>query len=334
MGKERLTYVDCIRGFCMILVVIWHLSFTFDVTQTMFNRVLFSFMLPLFFFLSGFLVKQNFTIFNYIESIKKRVYGQLLPTIFVGTIYILWINRPFLDVLLDINKAGYWFTLVLFEMFFVYASISLVTDKIMPNMKTYIYLILFFSIGLFSIFAHRFDGLFWWQVLDGYNLVKYTPFFIFGVLAHIHFDKFEKIISNRYILSFFIVLFIIFLLNKSKIGTAIQGYLGVMLVFEFFRRNRTFFSNSKLGTILSYVGSYTLAIYLLHYFFLDIFSFLSPVFDIPIVRNCELIILGILLLLSIVVICLSLVVEKIVRIVPPLYFFMFGALKRKDICER
>ena len=61
MKIGRLGYIDAMRGFCMVLVVYWHLSM-FGASDLALNPLFFSFQLPLFFFISGFFAyNQQFT---------------------------------------------------------------------------------------------------------------------------------------------------------------------------------------------------------------------------------------------------------------------------------
>ena len=56
MAKQRIEYIDAMRGFTMILVVYSHIChFCFGDSLLGFNAVFFLFRLPCFFFISGWL---------------------------------------------------------------------------------------------------------------------------------------------------------------------------------------------------------------------------------------------------------------------------------------
>lgn len=331
MNFKRLEYIDCIRGLCIIFVVVWHLSFEFGLTSMFFNRVLKVVRMPLFFFVSGFLCPVKITPSLIVKKIKIRLLWQLVPTLIVGVLYVFWVGRSFVDVLWDINKAGYWFTLVLFEIFIVFSLISILLEKLnLGTISKYVYIFLLFAFGIFSAFSHILDGVFLWHVFNGFYFVKFIPFFLFGVLANIYWSRFERLLCGNYILSFLFVIFVFFCFLTSKIGTAIQGYVGIILVFAFFYQNKNIFSgNTKIGKCLAYIGSYTLPIYLFHYFFIGGFYVLKPMFDVCSETNSWIIVFFMLLFLSFVVIGLCLFFERILRISPFLYSLLCGKMKKE-----
>lgn len=76
--------------------------------------------MPLFFFINGYFVYSN----NYdwkllAKRSKNRLLRQLYPTIIFWAFYCLLYENVQFDSLLDSGKRGYWFTLVVVEMFFL-----------------------------------------------------------------------------------------------------------------------------------------------------------------------------------------------------------------------
>lgn len=114
------------RGFCILLVVYGHLEMETSVNAA--GSIFSTFRMPLFFFLSGFLCYSSFTPLS-VNKFKRRTFGQLLPTIITGSIFIILMrNGDFEDALFDKSKAGYWFTLVAFEIYLLYAVFSYAVD--------------------------------------------------------------------------------------------------------------------------------------------------------------------------------------------------------------
>ena len=85
--KTRIEWLDAMRGFTMILVVMFHVStqsFCQLDNSSSSTPFLLLFRMPLFFFVSGFLVYKptfEWEIKKYISLVAKKVRIQLLPTI-------------------------------------------------------------------------------------------------------------------------------------------------------------------------------------------------------------------------------------------------------------
>lgn len=326
MKTGRLGYIDAMRGFCMVLVVYWHLSM-FGASDLALNQMFLSFRMPLFFFISGFFsYNQQFTPPLLLKKIKNRLLKQLLPTLVVGSLFLLYNSFDFLSVLSDINKAGYWFTIVAVEIYLLYAIPAFIVDSLKPQLRLWLFTAMLMLFGALSFIGHRWDGSALYQSLSFYRVLKYMPYFMCGVLARMYFNKFEKLICNVWFMSIAIASYVVFFNIGTKISTALCGYLGVILVYGFFYHFRSIFEDDNtVARSLQYVGTKTLSIYLLHYFILDgVVGFNS--FAIEVSKNGGW--LGgmiIFMLLSFVVIAMCLFIENFLdRIAPPLHRLMFG----------
>jgi fucose 4-O-acetylase-like acetyltransferase len=102
----------------------------------------------------------------------------------------------------------------------------------------------------------------------------------------------------------------------------VGGITGMWLVFTCFRLFGTWLKKIHLSRSLQYVGTRTLDIYLLHYFFLP--RFLMPyavqlkVFDSHFVE------FWVILAVSLIVLLLSLLASYIIRLSPFLGHYLFG----------
>lgn len=100
MGK-RIEYLDAMRGFTMTLVIIGHV-FAYCMNHgNVINTELTNLRLPLFFFVSGFLVYKDDLIWNFrnlFSFIKKKFRQQIIPTIF----FVFVCNRFF-------GNSGKWY---------------------------------------------------------------------------------------------------------------------------------------------------------------------------------------------------------------------------------
>ena len=117
MGKQRIEYIDAMRGFTMILVVYSHIChFCFGDSLLGFNAVFFLFRLPCFFFISGWLF-ETMARKPFWQVTRRKMMVQLVPTFIF--LFLLAPPPEFFHQLGAV-KGGYWFTFVLFEFFILY----------------------------------------------------------------------------------------------------------------------------------------------------------------------------------------------------------------------
>ena len=121
--RNRIGYIDALRGMAMILVVYFHIAaYGFGSYELGYNDIIERFRMPTFFFISGWLFYKSGRIWNEktIRSIiRKKFMVQIIPTAIFMLLYLMMFN------LLDISsfgsdKKGYWFTIVLFEYFVIF----------------------------------------------------------------------------------------------------------------------------------------------------------------------------------------------------------------------
>ena len=165
---------------------------------------------------------------------------------------------------------------------------------------------------------------------------RYYLFFFLGTLARKYFPHFLKLTSNCKMMTLVVICFLaisqipqsdIFLREYFKFS--IGGILGMTMIFAFFRYLYTssIFPHPLsflhlLSSILKFVGTRTLDIYLLHYFFLP--EFLRPhATQLLTVIPSPLLPLAILLG-ALIVVTLCLATSLILRLSPFLSRYLFG----------
>lgn len=200
MATKRLEYIDALRGFTMILVVFAHIiNYGYHITdakaETMdtFNNLFIRFRMPLFFFISGFVLYKQERIWDkqFIKDfIKKKFFVQIVPTFIFLFLFAYLYNINYIGSLSEM-KSGYWFTIALFEFFVLY----IVCIKI--NWGGIDIQILTISIMLYLIgSAYRYYQLhsedIW--ILDFIGIIhwRYYFFFVLGTLVKKYYSILSK----------------------------------------------------------------------------------------------------------------------------------------------
>ena len=80
MAKQRLAYIDFMKGLCIMLIVMHHTDVTFfDAVAPNLNNALQSFRVPMYYFLSGLFFK---TYSGFTEFLKRKVNNLVVPLLF------------------------------------------------------------------------------------------------------------------------------------------------------------------------------------------------------------------------------------------------------------
>lgn len=339
---QRIEYIDALRGFTMILVVMTHVcSFCFNSYNLSYSSIMAQFRMPLFFFVSGFVFYKDiiWDRYTFASFMKKKIPVQILtPTIFL-LLYIYIKQRPIKGILYDEFRYGYWFTYVLFLFFVFYIIIKLISQSLKIKSKwNNVILILW---GCICYTVTLIGDVFLKNDLSGLLLMGHWRLFIFfvaGAMSKQYFNYFQKLLDNKYAMLFIIAFYFLSnIFDKYVFGyhgtidiplSLLRNFSGVFIVFAFFRKYSAIFTKDKwLGRSLQYIGRRTLDIYLLHYFFLP--SGLVSVFTLFADNELPTLEIFASMLLSLLVISLCLIVSNVYRLSPWIEEKMFGVKKKK-----
>ena len=329
MAKQRIAYIDAMRGFTMILVIFAHVChFCLGDSRMGYNAIFILFRLPCFFMLSGWLFEP--IALNPIKTVARhKAMVQLLPTF----IFLLILAPPpeFFHQL-GALKGGYWFTFVLFEYFMLYMLIER-TGKIWSPIFA-----ITITIASF-IYARYYDSI--RSSAEGYQLLiidalgflsvtvwRFFIFFYIGARMRRHFNAFIRWTKPVVILFISVVFFLIastshkdnlwFELFRFYAG----GITGMWMVFTLFRLSASWLKKSHIEKPMQYVGTRTLDIYLLHYFFLPRFLMeYAPRLQAYDSRLLEFVVI---MALSLIILALCLIASRIIRLSPFLAKYLFG----------
>lgn len=214
--KERLVYIDAMRGFCMMMVVYCHLQVDGLVGYNFMNSFLGAAREALFMFISGFL---SYSVMKApMGKVKNRFWNLFLPTIATGGIFIFFMNHmSVIGALRLATKSGYWFTWVLFEIFVLFAVFTWLTDKVSSSLRQWVYiLIMLICPVLLWLVNHQWPTFpvetDWYQITSMGMVLGMMPFFLLGVLAKMHKDRFMQLMVSPLATSIFTVGFFVKLL--------------------------------------------------------------------------------------------------------------------------
>ena len=355
MATKRIEFIDAMRGFTMLLVVYGHIIFfsysdSFSADFALGGGKLLSFssltnamQMPLFFFISGFILYKNdfeWTLPASGKFLLKKAKVLLIPALFFFTVFLYIFDGSFIDYLFHPAKAGYWFTIALFEYFVLYVILRIICHKFgYKNGIDWLILTVSAIIFIFSTVSVLSTlGLYDKPVIGllGVEQLIYFIFFIIGTLAKKHFDKIKMLADKGWVVAICLLFFFgfeIYNLHEQTTNIVMSACyqlnraIGLMLVFVFFMKNENLFTQeTRFGRVLQYVGRRTLDIYLLHYFFLprnlEVVGKFFSTYQNPSLE------LFVTLALAIAVVTLSLLMSKIIRMSPLLADWLLGVKKK------
>lgn len=336
MTKQRIAYIDAMRGFTMILVVYSHVcNYCLGDKWMGWNDVFFLFRLPCFFFISGWLFEQvgrQWDRVSITSTIQHKFMVQIVPTV----IFLLLLAPPPLFFSkLGATKGGYWFTFALFEFFLI----CIFSERFL---KKYLGLFAFFI----SITAFCYDVNYSYYFKDmglmtqalgflSFMTWRYYLFFYIGTWVKRHFDVFIRWTSKPVVIIAVVVGFALFAWHPHSenwivayLIFAIGGLLGLIMVFTFFQSfSRYFTKDSWLGRNLQYVGTRTLDIYLLHYFLLP--RFLMKYSGTLHAYDNQWLEFVVAMTLSLIVVMGCLLVSYVIRLSPFMGHYLLGVKRNK-----
>lgn len=255
---------------------VWDIGMGIETYDSVSGMMLYSFNMPIFFFVSGFLAyKEAMGVKEFCKRLWQKFLFLVVPAVVFKIFMDLYQGLNPIHVIRD-GFGGYWFTITLFECFLIYYLVALLLKKSGAQMICMALLALV-GIGLLSIY-----GEFGPKMLDMNRLTKYFQYFVFGLFAMRYRECYERTMKNEWfkagaIIAFFSLLFTI---NQVSWPTPVfhllrdivLRYLGTFIVISFFVCKAAMFdTDTRWNGIIRLIGQKSLAIYLLQYFFIPCF---------------------------------------------------------------
>ena len=351
---KRLSWLDALRGFTMILVVAYHVAqVTFQETEKTSAALPFLVLMrmPLFFFVSGFLAYKasfSWTIPNALRLTWKKLKVQVIPTLVFLCIFVIFRVKGdfwdgFMRLLASPTKGGYWFTWVLLQMFIIYYVCCYVGNMFNSKFKIqnskWFLLFAAWALSVFAyetlylpkVFSYHKDMFFAYSSLI--QTIRYMQFFLLGNIVRRYWTQFERLFDSPWFFPLVVTVAVvccadIFQLHTlRKVWTNLPRttamYALLLLVVMFFRHYQTWFDEGqRAGRFLSFIGTRTLDIYLLHFLLLPKMPQVGQWLN----ANQPNFLLSIVLSVSValVVIAFCLLASQLLRVSPFLQLYLFG----------
>ena len=348
--KGRLEWLDALRGFTMILVVAYHVStngFGEVEKSSMALPFLVLFRMPLFFFISGFLAYKpdfNWTGGRLGMMVWKKFRIQVIPTLVFMLISLIMYHPKFWNhfdqYLATPYKLGYWFTLVLLQMFVIYYVFAFLESKM--KQRSWIPITVLWSVALVAYAVLYMPSWFkfpkpadesWLNYTSFIQTMRYFHFFVFGNIVHRYWREWQRLFDSKW---FFPVLIFIVVICCSDIfkwhmlkfqwtnlprTTAMYGLM--LIVFIAFRYYQEQFTKKHVvGRCLQFIGVRTLDIYLLHFLFLPNLKMVGDFINVN--KKNFVIDISESVAVAILVIGFCLLVSSVLRISPLFKKYLFG----------
>lgn len=284
--KQRIEWVDILKGLAIFLVVFGHVEvYSESHLDGFFFRLQDIFCMPLFFFLSGLFAKPQYSINDSILCIKKKFIQLIIPFLVCGSFYVfIMSDKPWWALFWyphGHGHAGYWFILVLFEIYLLFTFCQIITRLITPKGGGRIFLIISFIIEtiLSVIYVLCQKGIIiqepWYTVVSFVRLYYNFPFFIMGYLFIRNQNEYAIIFSKRaYNISsiMFVALYVLSSIFHKEI-LPVKWMLALLAVITIVSlchslEERISLSKNSCKNIIEYIGRHTMEIYVLHFFFI------------------------------------------------------------------
>lgn len=333
--KARIEYIDHLKGIAILLVVIGHFIQinTIDSTGDRLFSAIYSFHMPLFMFLSGYVaVKTNSTkiIANYSDFIIKKTTSLLIP-FFAWPILVdqLFFEKPeqikFLSIIRDLildPTIGFWFLWYLFFLSILYSIFIYVSNLVSNTPNLFRDMIIALILFILVLFVHLLGVV---DYTDAF--MQYFGFYFIGVFIS-KYERLNELIMTPKIFYILLITFIItcgqFSFNDPafhhlNLFLVVKVIISISGIFSIYFIIRNSSMNHVVYKYLTTWGANSLVIYVTHAKMIHIFP---KAYLLPSMSAFPLSLLSLLFSIPVIIACMMIL--DIVKLCPPLNFVLYG----------
>lgn len=340
MAQDRLDWVDAMRGFSMVVVVLGHVLLYMGIGghDTVLGSILLTFRMPLFFFVSGYFSYRAINWWSKIRIahiLKRKFQAQIICTVVFGFVYQVVIGGGGGNLFIHSFEI-YWFTTVLFQMYLLYLLCELISYLINQNI-TIPLLVIITLVGVLSLVVVNKSDSEIYRVLSWHNLLQYFQYFTVGIICSRYKELFFRMLCNNRFYTFMIIGWIggeVFCYSKGMnyCNSYLKDFIQDILLryFALFSVISIFFGKSKeikmsqWGKQFRIIGRRTLDIYMIHMFLLPNLEFMKSWLIKGNMFVIQCVISG---TIAMIVVYLCLLISFIIRKSPLLESWLFGVRK-------
>lgn len=335
--KQRLVYIDRLKGFAIYLVVLGHIyqKLVMEGTSHAIFSVIYAFHMPLFFFLSGYISQKTNRVTNYKDAIPylaKKATNLLVPL-------LAWslINHVFFSLSKDYSitklvsvalhqfkEPGLWFLLMLFKIFIAYVPFHLLSSYLKFSLIKDLLLITITMVLILVIGKlFNFSG--------GLTFLLNYTFFMMGVLLDKH-KVIKEIILKKW---FFIISLIVFVTVVSFYNFNLSHIVSmkiIKLIAATFAIVFLYNASIKvklpefLDKFLAKLGKWTMVIYTTHF----VFFYLIPSNVYFPLNTHTFLLFGLVNTVVVIFIYLCLGIGFVAQFFPFIDFLLYGKIIKKS----
>lgn len=279
--STRISYIDQLKGIAILLVVLGHIIGYNKCEDSFLWRFIYSFHMPLFMFISGYVAQMTFRIesFGWNETMSflaKKIRTLLLPMIIWGIIIPFFIlrtkiNHSFIDYTLNFISTwggGLWFFATLFILsilFFLYRWII----KVITIKSFFVDFIVLSSIFTLIILLYRLlpnneiysEGI--------RSIFSYYIFYFSGTILYKQRKLRRLILENELFFTFSFIMFCLLIPSfvydmSSMFNQLMKIILSLFAIPSLFFMVRHIHWNIYINNMFQYFGRESLAIYVTH----------------------------------------------------------------------
>lgn len=262
--KQRIQYIDRLKGVAMMSVLIIHVIVIGNLSETpdAIAHHLYPIAMPLFMFLSGLVISSV----PWGKKLFKKLAVLLMPFFIVGTLFaftchhknpVEYINNPL--------KYGYYYLLTLSETTIMLIPLHL---NSFDNKKKELFIDITWGIIAWGIllFCRHNLPIQIQNILDMKDFYGLWPFFYLGYLSN-KYKLIDKLTSHNvyFSIDLIVLLFLYSFPGLEQYGKLKSFALIIALCYLFRNREK---ENSLIENLLGYIGKNSLDVYIFHYFIL------------------------------------------------------------------